>query len=67
MLELRFLRENIELVKQKTAKRGLSPEILDDFLAVDKERLDILSEVENLKNSRNTASRTIAQLKKGNE
>ncbi len=67
MLELRFLRENIELVKQKTAKRGLSPEILDDFLAVDKERLEILAEVENLKNSRNTASRTIAQLKMGND
>jgi seryl-tRNA synthetase len=67
MLELRFLRENIELIKAKTAKRGLSPEIIDDFIAVDKIRLDILSEVEGLKNARNVASKAIAQLMKGGD
>ncbi|MEE4239878.1 MAG: serine--tRNA ligase [Desulfopila sp.] len=67
MLELRFLRENIELVKEKSAKRGLSPQIFDDFIAVDKKRLDILATVENLKNRRNTASEEIARLKRGTE
>lgn len=67
MLELRFLRENIELVKEKTAKRGLSTEKLDEFTALDQQRLDALSEVERLKNSRNIASREIARLKKGAE
>ncbi len=66
MLELRFLRENIELVKEKTAKRGLATTMLDDFIAVDKKRLDTLSEVESLKNSRNTVSKEIAKLKQGN-
>ncbi len=65
MLELRFLRENIELVKEKTAKRGLATTMLDDFIAVDKKRLDTLSEVESLKNSRNTVSKEIAKLKQG--
>ena len=65
MLELRFLRENIELVKEKTAKRGLATAMLDDFIAVDKKRLDTLSEVESLKNSRNTVSKEIAKLKQG--
>ena len=65
MLELRFLRENIDFVKEKTAKRGLSPENLDDFIAVDQQRLDILSEVESLKNARNTVSKEIAILKQG--
>lgn len=67
MLELRFLRENIDFVKEKTAKRGVSTEKLDEFIAVDQQRLDILSEVESLKNARNTASKEIARLKQGAE
>ncbi len=67
MLELRFIRENIELVKEKTAKRGLSTEKLDDFISIDKKRLLALSEVEGLKNARNIASKEIAELKKGND
>lgn len=65
MLELRFLRENIDFVKEKTAKRGLSTENLDEFIAIDKKRLNALSEVEGLKNARNTASKEIAKLKQG--
>ncbi len=67
MLELRFIRENIELVKEKTAKRGMATDILDKFAAVDKKRLALLSEVEHLKNTRNTASKEIALLKKGSD
>ena len=37
MLELRFLRENIDFVKEKTAKRGLSTEKLDEFIIIDNE------------------------------
>ena len=48
MLELRFIRENIELVKVKTAKRGMDTAMLDRFMEVDKRRLAILGEVESL-------------------
>ncbi len=65
MLELRFIRENIDLVKVKTARRGMTTDLLDTFLAIDQRRLKILGEVENLKNRRNVASKEIAQLKKG--
>lgn len=65
MLELRFIRENLELVKEKTAKRGLSVDKLTDFARVDQERLTILAEVEALKNKRNVVSKEIAILKKG--
>jgi len=65
MLELRFIRENLELVKEKTAKRGLSLDRLIDFATVDQERLTLLTEVEALKNKRNTVSKDIAMLKKG--
>lgn len=67
MLELRFIRENLELVKEKTAKRGLDTQLLDQFSQVDKQRLTLLSEVEDLKNKRNTASKEIAILKKGSD
>ena len=64
MLELRFIRENIDLVKAKTAKRGMNTDILDRFMEVDKRRLAILGEVESLKNRRNTVSKEIAVFKK---
>ena len=67
MLELRFIRENIDLVKTKTAKRGLSTAMLDRFMEVDAARLTILGEVENLKNRRNTVSKEISLLKKAGD
>lgn len=65
MLELRFIRENLALVKEKSIRRGMAATLLDNFAAIDKERLVILSEVEGLKNKRNRVSEDIAGLKKG--
>jgi seryl-tRNA synthetase len=65
MLELRFIRENIDLVKEKTARRGKDTGMLDEFIRIDERRLKILGEVENMKNRRNVASREIALRKKG--
>ena len=67
MLELRFIRENIELVKAKTAKRGLDTSMLDRFMEIDAQRLAFLGEVEGLKNRRNTASKEIAVFKKSGD
>ena len=67
MLELRFIRENIDLVKTKTAKRGLGTDMLDRFMVVDARRLAILGEVEGLKNRRNTVSKDISLLKKAGD
>lgn len=65
MLELRFIRENLALVKEKSMHRGMAPTLLDEFAAIDKKRLSILAEVEGLKNQRNSVSEEIAGLKKG--
>ncbi len=67
MLELRFIREHIDLVKIKTAKRGLDTGMLDRFMEVDAFRLTILAEVENLKNRRNTVSKEISLLKQAGD
>jgi seryl-tRNA synthetase len=65
MLELRFIRDHIDLVREKTVLRGLDPELIDNFSRIDGQRLKLLSEVEQLKNRRNIVSVEIAGLKKG--
>jgi seryl-tRNA synthetase len=64
MLELRYIRENLELVKEKCRHRGLAPSILDQFSEVDGRRRQVLAEVEGLKNRRNLVSDEIARLKR---
>ncbi|MBW2466939.1 MAG: serine--tRNA ligase [Deltaproteobacteria bacterium] len=67
MLELRFIRENLELVKEKTEHRGIRDSRIEDFAAVDQERRDLLAELESLRNKRKTVSAEIAELKKRSE
>ncbi len=67
MLELRFIRENIDLVKERTARRGQDTAKLDDFAQIDQRRLSILTEVEGLKNKRNTVSKEVSLLKQGSD
>ena len=67
MLELRFIRENIELVKEKCTKRGMDTALVDNFITIDKKRLALLAEVESLKAKRNRVSDQIAVLKKGTD
>jgi seryl-tRNA synthetase len=67
MLELRFIRENLELVKEKTEFRGIKDSRVEDFAAVDIKRRELLSELESLQNRRKTVSSEIAELKKQNQ
>ena len=67
MLELRFVREHLDLVRQKSQLRGLDPQILDCFAQTDGRRLIALAQAEALKNERNTVSRTIAAMKQRGE
>ena len=67
MLELRFIRENLDLVREKTAHRGISTDKVDEFASIDQNRLNLLHEVEGLKNKRNLASKDIAKLKQGSD
>ena len=63
MLELRFVRENLDLVRRKSLLRGVDPQLIDRFAETDNRRLAALAETEALKNQRNTVSKTIAGLK----
>jgi len=66
MLDIKFVRENFELVASSLRKRG-QPEVLDGFSEYDARRREILAEVENLKQQRNAASEKIAEMKRGDE
>ncbi len=63
MLDIRFLRENSELVKQKLDSRGSDID-LADFLSIDEKRREVLGKIEVLRAERNRASDEIAKMKK---
>ncbi len=63
MLDLKFVRENIELVGQNIANKNESVDIAP-IVSLGEKRLAIIQEVESLKNLRNVVSKDIAELKK---
>ena len=63
MLDIKYLRQNIEIVRKKMGERGQSIDF-DRFLGLDAQRRDILQSVETLRNERNDASKAIGELKK---
>lgn len=66
MLELRFIRENAELVRKNLEKRGQPAlvDALDALLSADASHRDVLKSVEQLRQRRNSISRDINALKK---
>jgi seryl-tRNA synthetase len=66
MLDLSFVRDNLELVKQKMRERGLR-DSLENFESVDRERRKFLVEAERGKARRNKVSDEIAALRKRDE
>ena len=64
MLDLNYVRENLEKVRAGLQSRGVAPEVLDTFAAADAERRRIIAESDQLNAQRNTASREIGGLMK---
>lgn len=66
MLDAKLIRANPQLVEEALSKRGLN-NVLDKFLELDEKRRKILTEVEELKNFRNTSSQEVAKMKKAGQ
>jgi len=66
MLDIKFIRQNTELVRKKMLERGQEMDMAP-FLNLDTRRRDILQEVEKLRNDRNTVSKEIGEKKKKKE
>lgn len=63
MLDSRYVRENVEVVKAALRKRGYEFP-LAQFLAIDERRVTVLRETEELRNRRNVVSEEIGKLKR---
>lgn len=63
MLDIKFLRQNLDQVRRKLAERGQTID-LEQFSALDARRRNLLQEVETLRNERNTVSKEIGDRKK---
>ena len=66
MLDIKYLRQNIEFVVGKMRERGQDVN-LERFVALDAKRRDIIQEVEGLRSERNTVSKQIGEKKKNRE
>jgi len=66
MLDLTFIRQNLNFVRQKMQERGASVP-LDEFEQLDTERRKLIVETENLKHLRNKTNDEITALKKRKE
>ena len=61
MLDIKFIRENAEVIKEAGRKKRKEVDI-DGLLALDKKRLELLCEVENLRAEQNKASEEIGKM-----
>lgn len=66
MLDLKFIRENPELVRKGILNKNEKDRI-DEILELDKKRREIISKSEELKSKRNQVSAQIPQMKKAGE
>jgi len=64
MLDLNYVRDNLEKVRAGLQTRGEAAAALDDFVEADGERRRIIAESDTLNATRNTASREIGALMK---
>ncbi|HVM77265.1 MAG TPA: serine--tRNA ligase [Candidatus Paceibacterota bacterium] len=49
MLDIKFIREHADEVRDAAKKKGLDPAVLDDLLETDKERREIMTKLENIR------------------
>src|SRR5450631_3110805 len=68
MLDLGFVRANLELVEEKLRDRGQNPaDLLGDFKSLDGRRREAITEAEQLKAQRNKLTEEVAKKKKAGE
>ncbi|MGK0550536.1 serine--tRNA ligase [Enterococcus faecalis] len=64
MLDIKKIRQNVADVKAKLITRGVNGEVVDQLLALDKQRRALLIKVEKIKKYRNQVSEEVAYLKR---
>lgn len=67
MLDLHFVRENLDAVREALANRNFPSESLDRFAELDAERRSLISESDSINQQRNAFSKEIGDLMKAGE
>lgn len=67
MLDLKFIREQPDVVRAGVARKGEDPARVDDVIALDRRRRDLVQRTESLKSRKNTVSADVAKLKAARE
>lgn len=67
MLDINLIREHPEQVRDALQKRQMETTIVDEILAVDVERRNLIGQVESLKAQRNAVSKEIGRMKNPEE
>lgn len=67
MLDIKTVRENPDLIKEKLLLRNEDITVIDKIISFDKNRLDLIHKTETLKEQRNKVSDEIAVMKKNKE
>jgi seryl-tRNA synthetase len=63
MLDIRFVRENPDKIREALKRRGESAELLDEILHIEQKRREVLRAVEDRRQQRNSISQQIGRLK----
>ena len=63
MLDMRLIREEPERVREALEKRHMDPAPVDQVLALDEQRRQLIQEVEEMRAERNTVSKEIGRMK----
>ncbi|MGI8543268.1 MAG: serine--tRNA ligase, partial [Aridibacter sp.] len=62
MLDLHFVRENLEIVREAFKKRHFETDALETFVELDKERREVIIEADQINQQRNLSSKEIGAL-----
>ena len=67
MLDIKRFRNEPTLLKDKVSKRGMDAKVVDDVLALDDKRRELIRSAEEMKAKRNKVSGEIAEKKRNKE
>ncbi len=62
MLDIQLFRENPDLIRQSLTKRHQDPSPVDQVIALDEKRRELIQEVERLRAERNQGSQEINKI-----
>src|SRR5262245_52976749 len=62
MLDLNFVRENLDLVREALLARNFPADVLDTFVELDTTRRKVIAEADSINQQRNVASKEIGGL-----